>query len=179
MRVTVSGLPGSGTSSLAKAISSRHGYELISAGEVFRQMAEERKMDLAEFGRLAREDPSFDKLIDDRQRENAMKRDDIIVEGRLSGWFVKDADLKIWLSASLQCRVERIIDRDQTADKETALKLTLEREECEAVRYHNYYSIDISDLSPYHLVLDSERFGVEELANLVDTALEIVRKQSD
>ena len=108
MRITVSGLPGSGTTSLARHIAGILHMDLISAGEVFRQMALEHGMELAEFGRLAESDPSFDHLIDERQKEIALANDDIIVEGRLSGWFVPEAELKIWLYASLECRLCRI-----------------------------------------------------------------------
>jgi predicted cytidylate kinase len=99
MRITVSGLPGSGTTSLARYLEKKHGFTMISAGEVFRQLAKEHNMELAEFGRLAESDASFDKMIDARQKEIAEANDNIIVEGRLSGWMVPQADLKIWLHA--------------------------------------------------------------------------------
>jgi len=51
--------------------------------------------------------------------------------------------------------------RDQIADLETAKKITLEREHCEAVRYHQYYNIDIGDLSIYHIILNSEKLGYQ------------------
>ncbi len=175
MRVTVSGLPGSGTTSLARYLAAEHNLDLISAGEVFRQMAKEREMDLVEFGRLASEDSSIDRLIDERQKEIAAERNDIIVEGRLSGWFIGDAELKIWLTASLECRIRRILARDVIENLEIAKKTTRQREECEAERYRTYYDIDIGDLSPYHMVLNSERWGVEELGAIVDTAIRMIR----
>ena len=171
MRITVSGLPGSGTTSLSRYLSERHGFSLISAGEVFRQLAEEHNMGLAEFGRLAQENPAFDTMIDARQKEIAEQRDNIIVEGRLSGWMVTDAELRIWLFAPIGCRIKRIIFRDQIADEKTAERITLEREECEAGRYHSYYNIDITDLSIYHLILNSDHWGVEGLGSIVDTAI--------
>jgi len=171
MRITVSGLPGSGTTSLSRYLAERHGFTMISAGEVFRQLAKEHTMELAEFGRLAEADPAYDKMIDARQKEIASQRDNIIVEGRLSGWMVESADLKIWLYAPIGCRVKRIAFRDQTADEKTAESLTLEREKCEAGRYRSYYSIDITDLSIYHLILNSEHWGVEGLGAIVDTAI--------
>jgi cytidylate kinase len=179
MRITVSGLPGSGTTSLARTIASRKNFQIISAGEVFRRMASEKSMDLAEFGKLAREDPSFDRLIDERQRDIALANDDIVVEGRLSGWFVEDADLKIWLCASLECRVERILERDLVANSRTAFDLTREREECEAQRYLTYYDINIDDLSPYDIIINSESFGVEELATIVETAISLIEARSN
>ena len=171
MRITVSGLPGSGTTSLSRYLSERHGFSMISAGEVFRQLAREHNMGLAEFGRLAEENPEFDTMIDARQKEIAAGRDNIIIEGRLSGWMVRDADLRIWLFAPIGCRINRIVFRDQMADDKTAEQATIEREKCEAARYRNYYSIDISDLSIYQIILNSEHWGVEGLGAIIDTAI--------
>lgn len=171
MRITVSGLPGSGTTSLSRYLAEHHGFTMISAGEVFRQCAKEHNMELAEFGRLAESDPAYDKMIDARQKEIAEQKDNIIVEGRLSGWMVEKADLKIWLFAPINCRLERIVFRDQIRDISTAKEITLEREQCEAVRYRQYYDIDINDLSIYHIILNSERWGVEDLGAIVDTAI--------
>ncbi len=171
MRITVSGLPGSGTTSLARHLATIHGFELISAGEVFRQMAAERDMSVAEFGALAEKDQSIDILIDERQKKLASERDNVIIEGRLSGWMVPGADLKVWLMAPLSVRVERILARDAVNDLEMAKKLTVEREKCESLRYKTYYGIDIRDLSQYHLVLNSAYWGVEQIGVIVDTAI--------
>lgn len=178
MRVTVSGLPGSGTTSLANLLAKSHSYDLISAGEVFRQMAAERNMDLTSFGRLAREDPAFDRMIDERQKEIAMEHDNIIIEGRLSAWFVPEADLRVWLFAPMGTRVRRIFARDSPEDMETAAKVTKDREKCESDRYKSFYGIDINDLSPYHLVLNSEYWSVDELGSVVVNALEMVQNRS-
>ncbi|HWQ67172.1 MAG TPA: AAA family ATPase [Methanospirillum sp.] len=171
MRVTISGLPGSGTTSLTYHLAQAHGFEVISAGEVFRQMAKERGMTLAEFGEFCEGDPSIDRLIDEKQREIALERDQILIEGRLSGWMIPEADLRIWLKASLECRVRRILDRDRFADFEAAMKATEEREASEALRYRQYYQIDITSLGPYHLVLDTEMWTVDQLGQIVSTAV--------
>jgi cytidylate kinase len=176
MRITVSGLPGSGTTSLSRYLAEHHGFEVISAGEVFRQLAQEHNMELAEFGRLAEQNSSFDTMIDARQKEIASQRDNIIVEGRLSGWMVTDANLKIWLFAPIGCRIQRIIFRDHVINEETAKQITIERERCEAERYRSYYNIDINDLSLYHLVLNSEHWGISALGAIVDTAIDGLKK---
>lgn len=175
MRITVSGLPGSGTTSLSRYLADRHGFTMISAGEVFRQLAVEHTMELAAFGRLAEEDPAFDRMIDARQKEIAAERDNIIIEGRLSGWMIDDADLKVWLYAPIGCRIKRIAFRDQVPDEKSAEQLTLERERCEAGRYRSYYAIDIGDLSIYHLTLNSAHWRVEGLGAIVDTAIAHLR----
>jgi CMP/dCMP kinase len=171
VRITVSGPPGSGTTTLARQLAGRTGFRLISAGEVFRALAAERGMDLAAFGALAEADPSIDLLIDERQREIAEAADDIVVEGRLSGLMVTCADLRVWLQAPLPVRVRRILEREDGADLASAQIETAEREACEARRYRQYYGIEIDDLLPYDLVLNSDRFGVEALGAIVDVAL--------
>ena len=110
-------------------------------------------------------------MIDARQKEIAEANDNIVVEGRLSGWMVDNADLKIWIYAPIGCRIKRIVFRDQVADEETAKSLTLEREQCEADRYRSYYDIDINDLSIYHIVLNSEHWDVDGLGAIIDTAI--------
>ena len=171
MRITVSGLPGSGTTSLSRYLAERHGFTMISAGEVFRQLAKEHNMELARFGDLARKDPGIDKMIDARQKEIAEVKDNIVIEGRLSGWMVENADLKIWIYAPIGCRIKRIAFRDQVGDEETAKGLTLEREQCEADRYRSYYDIDIGNLSIYHIILNSEHWDVDSLGAIIDTAI--------
>jgi cytidylate kinase len=175
MKITVSGPPGSGTTTLARAIAEKHGFELISAGEMFRDLAKEKGLSVAEFGELAEKDITIDALIDVRQKEIAKARDDLVVEGRLSGWMVEDADLRIWLNAPIACRAKRIATRDGM-DEYAAREMTLQREESERVRYRNYYRIEIDDLTPYHLAINSELWSGEALAAIVDLALSSRKK---
>ncbi len=170
MRITVSGPPGSGTTSLAKYLVNKHNFSLISAGEVFRGLAAERNMNLSDFGRLAEEDESVDLMIDTRQKEIGEARDDIVIEGRLAGHMIDTADIRIWVAASVECRSVRISDREGI-DQQTAVELTIEREGCETGRYLKYYNIDINDLTVYDLVINSEVWDVADIGAIVDAAI--------
>lgn len=170
MRITISGSPGSGTTSLGKALAERHGLRYLSAGEVFRSLAKEHGMDLAAFGKLAEENPEIDLKIDARQKEIGEASDDIILEGRLAGWMVENADLKILLYASPDCRAERIAERENLTSEE-ACAATVDREACEAARYMEYYEIDIVDPSPYDIVINSETFNQEEVIAIAESVM--------
>lgn len=174
MRITVSGPPGSGTTSLAKYLSLKYSFKLISAGEVFRSLAKEKNLDLIKFGELCEKDPAVDKLIDERQKEIGEEGNDIIIEGRLAGHMIKNADLRIWIAASSECRAKRIAQREDVS-YESARSETVLREKSESARYKKYYGIDIFDLSIYDLVISSEKWGKEELARVVDSALENIK----
>ena len=170
MILTISGPPGSGKSTLSRMLSARLGLELISMGDIFRKCAQDRCMCLEEYGLLARSNADIDREIDEMQKRIAKEKDNIILEGRLSGFLV-DADLKVWLKAPLEIRGERIAKRENKS-VEAAVKETSEREECERERYLNYYNIDIRDLSVYDLVIDSSKWGPEEISEIVSKAIE-------
>lgn len=173
MRVTISGAPGSGTTSLGKSLAEKYHLRYLSAGEVFRALAREHSMDLAAFGKLAEENPEIDLKIDARQKEIGESSDNIILEGRLAGWMVENADLKLLLYASPDCRSERIAERENLTPEE-AYTATVDRETCEAARYMEYYEIDITDLSPYDLVINTETFNQEEVIALAESVMALI-----
>ena len=80
MRITISGPPGSGKTTACRNLSERLGLESVVFGQIFRQMAADRGMSLVEFGALAEQDPSIDRLIDTRILEIAREKEDIILE---------------------------------------------------------------------------------------------------
>lgn len=172
MLITVSGLPGSGTTTVSNLLAKHYGMEVISAGEVFRTLAKERGVSLAEFGELAEKDDSIDIQIDKRQQEIAATRDHIILEGRLAGHMAPRA-LKVWLKAPVEVRVQRIVGRESTSF-EQAMKETLEREASEALRYREIHGIDIYDLSVYDLVIDSNRWNQFQIVHILSSCIDVL-----
>ncbi|WP_292461412.1 (d)CMP kinase [Methanolobus sp.] len=175
MLLTISGLPGSGTTTVSRILSQRHGLEMISAGEVFRSLAKEYGMTLSEFGELAESDDSIDLQIDERQKEIASTRDNIILEGRLAGHMATH-DLKVWIKAPVEVRVQRVVARE-CGSFEEKLEETREREASEAIRYKGIYSIDIGDLSVYDLVIDSTKWDQFQVADIISCAIKRFSEQ--
>lgn len=175
MIITVSGPPGSGKSTLSKTIAEHFGLTLISSGDVFRAMAEERGVSLEKFGNIAESDPDIDKEIDKRQIELSKQAGDFLFEGRLSGWFI-EADLKIMLKTDLEVRARRISQRESLS-MEKAKHETLVRQQSEAKRYQDYYNIAITDLTPYDLVMESSVWDPEATAKIAITAIESIKEK--
>lgn len=170
MLLSMSGLPGSGTTTVSKLLAEHYGVDLVNAGDVFRGLAKEHGMTLAEFGALAESDASIDVKIDERQKEIANTRDDIILEGRLAGHMTEKA-LKVWIKAPVDVRVKRISGREG-ASFDVMLDETIKREASEAVRYKEIYEIDIEDMSIYDLVIDSGKWDQFEIVKIIMTAIE-------
>ena len=171
MKITVSGPPGSGTTTLSEELSSHLDLDHVSSGDVFRGMADERGYTLEEFNRRAEEDPEIDREIDLRQKEIGGERDDVLLEGRLSGWMVEDTDLKVWLDAPVETRAERILEREG-GDTGNIVGEVEAREESEAKRYREIHGIEIEDLSIYDLVLNTELWNEKEVLDVTVTAAE-------
>lgn len=172
MIITVSGPPGSGKSTLSKIISVRLGLELVSMGDVFRKCAQDRCMSLEEFGQIAKCNEKIDREIDEMQKKIANENDNILIEGRLSGFLV-DADLKVWLKAPLEIRAQRIAKRECKSVAKAMAETSI-REQCERERYLSYYEIDIKDLSVYDIVIDSSKWSAEQISEIVEKAVDFL-----
>ena len=176
MRLTISGLPGSGTTTVAKLLSHELELELISAGQMFRRIAKDKNLQLDQFSELAENNDEFDRQIDEMQGREAMKRDNVIIESRLSGFFVPKADLKIWLKAPSEIRARRIAGREGIA-YEDALSTMKDRERSEYKRYEQYYGINLDDLAIYDLIIDSSRWDEMAIVAMIKVAVECVSEK--
>ncbi|NOY11887.1 MAG: AAA family ATPase [Archaeoglobi archaeon] len=172
MRITISGPPGSGTTTVARKLAEKLGFPMISAGEVFRRLAREHGMSLEEFSRYAENNPDIDNLVDQRQKEEAMKHENAVVEGRLSGWMVP-AELKVWIYADEEVRYQRIARREKKPLEVVKAETKL-REEIEKRRYLKIYGIDIEDKRLYHLMINSGRFNAEQIVEIILRAVELI-----
>lgn len=172
MLITISGPAGSGKSTAASALADRLGYEHVSGGDIFRDLAAEHDLTPLELNRLAEEDDDIDRDLDRRLREIAKTRDGVVLESRLAGWMAGEyADFRIWLSAPLPVRAARIADREGKP-LDVARDETTERANSESLRYREYYDIEIDDLSIYDLVLNTARHSPDGVLEVLTTAVE-------
>ncbi len=164
--MTVSGPHGSGKSTYAAKLAGSLGLRHVSAGLMFRKLADEGKISLEKFQELAAADPSIDRLVDERTMVEA-ERGDVVVDGQLAGWVLKEiSDLRVLLTASLVVRLERIAARDHI-NLEEARRQTVHREGVQAERYRKHYGFSVDDWSIYQLILDTSFGSIEDTANIL------------
>jgi cytidylate kinase len=164
--ITVGGLHGTGKSTYAKLLAEDLELRHISAGELFRAVAKEKKITLNEMNKLTDNNPEIDNTIDQRIKQEANKGN-VILDGQLAAWMAGDKTvLKILLIAPKEVRLKRIAQRDGISLKE-AEKRTLYREQIEKERYKRYYGIDVSDPSIYDLIVDTNLYPFEEMKKII------------
>lgn len=171
MLVTISGLPGSGTTTISRLVADALGLERVPGGEVFRQLAAESGMSLSEFGRYAQDHPDIDRELDQRLTDRA-RAGGCLIESRLAGWLAQRAalpSLRVWVDCDEAARAARVAGRDGTTVDE-AIEENRARAALERSRYLAVYDIDLDDRSPYDLVLDSSTVPAADLAEAVIAA---------
>lgn len=174
VRLTVSGHPGSGTTTLVKGICERKGWTSLNGGEVFRAAANERGVALEEFSALCDAEPDVDKSLDERLIASMLdEKGPDIVESRLSGWWALQQKIKcirLWLSVSIEERANRVVNREGGTHS-AALSRIQDRMDSDQKRYYNLYRISLEDMDPYNLVIKTDTLSAIEVVELVDAEI--------
>ena len=169
MRVSISGPPGSGKTTMANIVSESLHLKLILTGQVFRDQAKKAGLDVHSYNNLAEKDKSIDEKLDAEILRLAKASENVLVEGRLAGHILHGSKVqafKVFVTAPARVRAERIAKRESTKWEHEMDKLA-SRELSEKKRYRDFYGIDVEDMSIYDLVIDSERITAEEAARIV------------
>jgi predicted cytidylate kinase len=163
--ITISGLPGSGKTTVARLVAQTLGLEHVYAGDVFRKQAGAAGLTLEEYARRAERDHTIDRRLDDAMRARA-KRGDAVLEGRLAAFMAEEAGvpaLRVYLDASEAVRARRITKREG-GDAAERLRQIQAREASDARRYRDIYGFDYHDRARYDLVLDTAGRTPEQVA---------------
>ena len=152
LTITVSGLSGSGKSTIGRAIAKAFNLKLKSMGDIFRELAKEKGMTIEEFSKTR--DVETDIMLDKKAMEFA-KKGNIVLIGRLTGWVAGDnADVKVWVDCSENVRIKRVAKRESISNEEAGKRI-LERDGADAKRYKEIYDIDVDDKSIYDILFDN------------------------
>lgn len=164
MRIAISGKSGCGNTTVTTMVAETLGFTKINF--TFRNLAAEKGFDFWDFCKMAESDDSYDKELDNRQVEMAMKEENCVLGSRLAIWMLKSADLKVYLSASTNERATRVFKREG-GDFATRLAQTKMRDENDTSRYKRIYNIDNNDTSIADLVIDTDDKTPEEITKII------------
>jgi cytidylate kinase len=163
MKIAVSGLSGSGNSTVCSLVGKNLRLKVINY--TLRDMARELGMDFEGIHRRRKGDPAFDYQLDRKQAELFASEKNAIMGSRLAIWLV-GANLSVWLEAGLKTRAARIAEREKIPVREALLR-TRRRDAENALQYRRLYGIDVKTHGFVDLIVDTEKYPASKVAAII------------
>ena len=154
IRIAISGRSGCGNTTVSRLLSETLGIDMINF--TFRSLAEETGLTLAEIIERAKTDDSFDRAVDTRQVEMALKTS-CVLGSRLAIWMLKEADLKVYLYADDDVRAGRVYKREG-GNLDEIKAFTKMRDTQDSARYKALYNIDNGDYAFADMIIDTAKY---------------------
>lgn len=170
MIITISGLPGSGKSTVGALLAKKLKFKYFDIGLVRRSMAKARGMTLDEFNKLGESDPFTDNEVDEYQKKLGRQKDNFVLVSRLGYHFVPGSN-KIFLTVDINEAAKRIANDSSRQEHYRSLKEAVQkikdRNASDKKRYEKYYSIDPNKKSNYDVVIDTSKKTPYEVVEII------------
>ncbi|NTV40858.1 MAG: AAA family ATPase [Candidatus Moranbacteria bacterium] len=171
--VSFNGQEGSGKSTIAKMVAEKLKCPRYYMGQMFRDMAKEKGLDLVEFRKICDNNPDFDKSVDDYVIKLSKEQTNFVIESRTAWHFIPDS-LKIYLKVEPAVAAQRILrsilseksrsNEDSGLDTaENIKKSILKRRKEDSERYFSLYGIHQDYEENYDFIMDTTELTVEEV----------------
>jgi cytidylate kinase len=179
--VCISGMAGTGKSTLAKKIAKKYNLKYYSGGDALKDLAVDQGYNSKsqgwwesssglEFLAKREQHLKFDKLVDKKLLEYA-KKGNVLLDSWTMPWLL-EYGFKIWLAASENKRTERIAKRDKLT-KSQARKVLKEKEARTKNIYKKLYGFNLGkDFKPFHVILDTEKLNAKEVFKVLCQVME-------
>ncbi|MCJ7559962.1 cytidylate kinase family protein [Candidatus Bathyarchaeota archaeon] len=186
--VCISGMAGTGKSTLAKKLAQKYKLKYYSGGDALKALATEEGYNSSSrgwwespegLGFLEKREKNlkFDKAVDDKLLEYA-QQGNVLLDSWTMPWLLKTG-FKIWLVASIEKRAERVAKRDKITVKE-AVEVLKEKEARTKAIYKKLYGFALGeDFAPFHLVLDTDNLNAEEVFQVLSMVMDNVVLNSE
>ena len=116
MNITLTGNLGSGKTNICNILEKEVGIENIKSGELFREIANERKISVVELNELAKSDKSIDTMLDERSKVLGDIKTDSVFDSRM-GWFFVSDSFKVFLLVEIKEAAKRVLnDKSRKAE---------------------------------------------------------------
>jgi radical S-adenosyl methionine domain-containing protein 2 len=157
-KIVLSGLAGSGKSTVGKLLSEKLGWKFISMGEFSRNYARSNfNTDINTFQDYCKQNSMLDELLDKQFIQDCQSENNLIIDYRLGFHFVPNS-FKICLHVSPIEAARRI----NMAKREYETKESIAIRNVKMInRFKEKYGIDFSDIRHYDLIIGTDFLSQE------------------
>lgn len=175
MIITITGLPGSGKSTVGRMVAKQLGVPFYSMGDLRAKMALERGLTIDQLNALGETEAFTDTDVDDYQTKLGASGASCVIDGRLS-WHFIPSSFKVFLDVRPEVGAQRVYRAIQGGGRPDeppypsvdAARAGIEaRVQSDQRRYTKHYGIDFLEKSPYDLVVDTSEHTPEDTARVI------------
>ena len=174
-KISLAGDLGSGKSTVGEILAQKYILEKVSIGQIQRNMATELGMDTVAFNKYMESHPEYDKILDNKLCEYELKKGNYLFDSRMA-WHFVPSSFSVYMTVNVETAAKRIISANRQTEKyssvEEAVKNILKRRQSEKARYNDLYGVDITNLSNYNLVVNTDGKTPNDIANEISIAFE-------
>lgn len=186
MIVTMSGVPSSGKSTIARRLADRLGWQRMSMGDVFKEMAQKEGKGLNEFYRELGNDPKRERECDLRQKEWGMMYDNFILDARIAFHFMpEEKSYNLFFDLPKEEAAKRAYQRGlegkgEVFDSIDNAQLSIEqRMKNETDRYKDLYGINHLNKENYDYIVDANRTIDAVFKDVYNNVLEELKRRKE
>jgi radical S-adenosyl methionine domain-containing protein 2 len=163
-KIVLSGLAGSGKSTVGKLIANELSYEFVSMGEFTRKYASENfNMNINQFQDYCASNPLMDELLDEQFISFCNSKHNLIIDYRL-GFHLLSNVYSVLLLVSDQEASKRINQSGRQYEDHDSIKI---RNEQMLRRFQTKYNVNFIDPSNYHLNLITDKLSPNEISKII------------
>lgn len=184
--ITLSGMLGSGKSTIGKLLAQKLAYTFYSTGIAQRQIAKTYGVTTLELNKMCITDPSIDMQIDSVFKTLSQKNQNFVVDSRMAFFFIPNS-FKVKLNVDTNIAGERIFnDTERTEEKsyttiQESIASLKSRRILEVERFKRIYHVDIDDNTNFDFIIDTTYQTPETICTQIITKFHefIQKKQSN
>jgi CMP/dCMP kinase len=171
MIITISGMPGSGKSTVGRLLAKQLGYKFYSVGDFRGEMAQKLGLTIDELNKVGEKDFWTDQKADDWQKKISRTEDNVVVDGWLAFHFIPKS-LKIFIEVDAKTAAHRIFINQRPDEKYLNSEVAVEKQittrlEETRKRFLKYYQVDFLNKDYYDLIIDSTNILPQEVVNKI------------
>lgn len=180
--ITLSGMLGSGKSTIGKMLAEQLGFTFYSTGNVQREIAKEYGVTTLELNEMCKTNPEIDKKIDSVFIDLPLQGINYVVDSRMAFHFIPSS-FKVKLNVDTQIAGERIMnDTLRTGEQkyktvQEAVDSLLSRRALEVERFKRIYHVDIDNDYNFDIVIDTTKKSPEEICKQIISRFEKFKKR--
>lgn len=178
MIVSLWGKVGAGKGTVAQFLCQKLWYEHVSVWAIKRKKAEQMGIDIHEFNRLGSLPENTERFEHDYElyQQSLNLTDKIVLDSRLA-FYNQPHSFKVFLQVSDEIAARRLLNDTKrfwevVGNYDMVLEKLKTRNSSDRTKYLKIYGVDIHDIAKYNVIIDTDQFDAQQVADIVLFAFE-------